>query len=133
MKKILLFFIVFTIVYSTSNAALLQAQSSNVIKHDNIGQLLEVRANIAQKSRTIPGYRVQIIQDNNRELVREQKAALLKMFPDIRAYETYDAPFFKLRLGDFKDRFEAYRVFYEAKKEFKRSFIVQDKINISEL
>ena len=33
------------------------------------------------------------------------------MYPELKVYEQYEAPFFKIRVGDFTNRFDAYRVF----------------------
>ena len=124
-----------TIINGNTNE--LMAQNSygqvNITTSPQIDILMDVRRNANSKSSTISGFRVQIIQDTKRDLVREQKTELLQYFPNIRAYETYNAPFYKLRLGDFKDRYDAYRVYKEVKKNFKRAFIVPAQVNLSEL
>ena len=81
----------------------------------------------------VPGYRVQVLQDNKREVVREEKTKLLSMYPDLKIYETYDAPFFKLRIGDFQNRFEAFKVFKRIKQDFSRAFIVPDRVFLREV
>ncbi|MGB1205896.1 MAG: SPOR domain-containing protein [Chitinophagales bacterium] len=105
----------------------------NISADPKIEQLIDVHKSVNSRTTKTKGFRVQIIQDSNRDLVREKKIELLGLYPNMRAYETYEAPFYKLRLGDFTDRYDAYRVFKEVKNTFKRAFIVPDKVNISEL
>ena len=116
-----------------SQFAFAQYGSVNISADPKIEQLIDVHKSVNSRNSKTKGYRVQIIQDSNRDLVREKKIELLGLYPNLRAYETYEAPFYKLRLGDFKDRYDAYRVFKNVKGTFKRAFIVQDKINVSEL
>ena len=125
--------IILLVCCSLSQFAFAQYGSVNISADPKIEQLIDVHKSVNSRNSKTKGYRVQIIQDSNRDLVREKKIELLGLYPNLRAYETYEAPFYKLRLGDFKDRYDAYRVFKNVKGTFKRAFIVQDKINVSEL
>lgn len=89
-----------------------------------------VEAHIKQNARKegISGYRVQIIQDSDRTVVREEKTRFLEVYPDVLVYETYEAPFFKLRVGDFSNRLTAYGFYQAIKESFKRSLVVPEKI-----
>ncbi|QQS29785.1 MAG: SPOR domain-containing protein [Sphingobacteriales bacterium] len=131
------FYLILTLLFSP----LLFAQQTyytspgiiSILPNHQVNMLIEAHKNANAKKHTTQGFRVQIIQDSSREAVRQQKAALLKKFPQLRAYEVYDQPFFKLRVGDYLHRFEAFKVMHDLKSTFPASFIVQDKVNISEL
>jgi hypothetical protein len=50
------------------------------------------------------GWRIQVLNTNNRELANKTKADLLMRFPMHKSYLMYQTPFFKVRIGNFKDR-----------------------------
>lgn len=104
-----------------------------VIDNPQISQLVQAHINQNMRTTTVKGYRIQIIQNTNRDQVRTEKTKLLTHYSHVRAYETYDSPFFRLRVGDFKTRFDAYKVFAEIKDMFGNAFIVPDEVNVSEL
>ncbi len=57
------------------------------------------------------GFRVQIYSSNRSQEAKasafETEKSFLEVFPDARAYVTYTAPFWKVRVGDFSTYFEA--------------------------
>ncbi|WPQ63224.1 SPOR domain-containing protein [Chitinophaga sancti] len=57
--------------------------------------------------RNQPGFRVQVISTNKRNEATEIKAKVMQLYPDYRTYLDYQAPYFKVRIGDFKTRDEA--------------------------
>ena len=57
--------------------------------------------------RNQPGFRVQVISTNKRNEATEMKAKVMQLYPDYRTYLDYQAPYFKVRVGDFKNRDEA--------------------------
>jgi hypothetical protein len=57
--------------------------------------------------RTAPGYRIMVISSNNRNKVTEAKTIMYREFPELKAYMMYQAPFFRLKVGNFRDRANA--------------------------
>ncbi|OWY22171.1 SPOR domain-containing protein [Sphingobacteriales bacterium UPWRP_1] len=110
-----------------------QTGQITIAPNPQVALLLEVHKNANAKKISLPGFRVQIIQDGSREEIRKQKAVLLQKFTGVRAYEVYEQPFFKLRAGDFTNRFEAHKLLSDLKSVFPLAFIVPDKINPAEL
>lgn len=98
-----------------------------------IESLLQMHTQYNQRNPQTRGLRVQIIQNTDRQLVTKEKSRFLRMYPDIRIYENYEQPFFQLRVGDFENRFDAYRVHQLLKPDFTGAFIVPDMVNVSEL
>lgn len=86
----------------------------------------------------MPGFRAQVFSGNNQRKSKEealQKEKLIKeMYPDLPTYITYTAPFWKLRVGDFRSREEAYSLMRELKESFpefaKEMYIVKDEVKI---
>jgi hypothetical protein len=80
----------------------------------------------------INGYRIKIHFGSDKTKAKEVKAKFIAKFPNIPAYEKYDQPNFNIRVGDFRTKLEAYKVFKEIQVEFPSSFIVSDEIEFPE-
>lgn len=65
------------------------------------------------KKQTIPGFRIRIFlannQDNGRQRAYETKARFITAYPDIEAYVIYETPDWKVLVGDFRSRSDAFR------------------------
>src|SRR3954471_3148783 len=53
------------------------------------------------------GYRLQVLNTQSREQAYKLKAELLQHFPEQKSYVLYQAPYFKIRFGNFTDKAEA--------------------------
>lgn len=89
------------------------------------------------KKRSV-GYRIQAYSDNNFKTAKSNAQARAKSiamkFPQYRSYITYNAPTWRLRIGDFQNQQEAKAAIASLKRAFP-SFaheftLVRDKINI---
>ena len=49
--------------------------------------------------------------------------------PGIAAYRSYENPFFKVTVGDFRTRSEAMQLLTSIKSEFPKAFLVKENIN----
>ncbi len=83
------------------------------------------------------GFRIQIYASSNRNAREESnkaRADFINKFPDIVSYPIYQDPgYFKIRVGDFRTRTEATKLFLIISKEFPDSYIVPDIINFPDL
>ena len=53
------------------------------------------------------GFRLLVLSSNDREKVMSVRAKLLQQFPDQKVYMTFQAPFIKLKFGNFVEKAEA--------------------------
>jgi hypothetical protein len=60
-----------------------------------------------ENNRTGPGYRVLVINTNDRKKALDVKSRLMSDFPDHKTYLIYQSPYFKIQIGNFRDRKEA--------------------------
>lgn len=104
------------------------------IQDSRIGELMNKKVLINEKKDAkVKGYRVQIHFGSDREKAKEIKAKFLQAFNSAMAYEKYEQPNFKIRVGDFRTRTEAFKFLKEISPDFPSSFIVQDEIELKEL
>lgn len=100
-----------------------------VIKDNRIDEMIQTY----KSSYTLSGYRIQIFSDNKKQPSRDEKARFLSSFNSVKAHEVYQQPFFKIRVGDFRTKLEAYKFQKEIMAQFPNSFIVKDEIEIDQL
>jgi hypothetical protein len=83
------------------------------------------------------GFRIQIYSSSNRNAREESnkaRAVFISKFPDIVSYPLYAEPgYFKIRVGDFRTKTEATRLFILVSKEFPNAYLVPDIINFPDL
>ncbi len=78
------------------------------------------------------GFRVMVLNTNNRDLAYKTRADILRYFPNQGVYLSYQAPYFKLKAGDFVKREDAEKFRKELSKYFSESlFVVSDIVKIS--
>jgi hypothetical protein len=83
------------------------------------------------------GFRIQIFSSSNRNAREESnkaRAAFISKFPDIASEQLYSAPgYFKIRVGNFRTKTEATKLFLLISKEFPDAYLVPDIINFPDL
>jgi hypothetical protein len=60
----------------------------------------------------------------------EIKSKFTSSYSNIPAYFDYQQPYFKIRVGNFRTKLEAYRLLQEILLDFPGAFIVQDDIEL---
>ena len=84
------------------------------------------------------GYRIQAFSDNNTATAKataQQRARAIAMkFPQYRSYISYNAPSWRLRIGDFQKQEDAQKALQRVRAAFpaygREMIIVRDKINV---
>ena len=82
------------------------------------------------------GFKIQAFVGNNQNISREEaeerQRLIRQTFPDQQALVTYDSPSWRLRVGNFVDRYQAEQFMIELKNAFpsfaKEMYVVSDKI-----
>lgn len=122
-SKSILFFM-FLGSFSTS----LKAQ--NTPNDELVKDLVERHKRIGLLKQTTSGYRIQLYFGSERSKASEIKTDFSTNFSSTPAYLLYQQPNFKIRVGDFKTRMEAYAFLESIKEFYTTSFIVPDDIKL---
>ncbi len=99
-----------------------------VIQSPQIDSLIQHHISYNAQKTTQLGYRVQVYFGNQRAKANDAKADFLMKYPDEDVYLIYQQPNYKVRVGDFKTRLEAYRFYRKIHPDFGSTFIVRDEI-----
>ena len=88
--------------------------SNTVVVHKDprIDLLVNKQAQINEETsrdsrKTGKGYRLMIISTNNRDEAIAAKTKVYTYFPELKAYLWHQAPYYKVKAGNFKERREA--------------------------
>lgn len=128
----------FILFVFASHLSYAQIDSATVTVHKDprldllVNKQIEINEVTTRNSRRYaPGYRILVISSNNRNNVIEAKTKMYQEFPELSAYMMYQAPFFRLKVGNFKDRAEAEVYLADIQRLFDRGvYIVPDTIEI---
>ena len=112
--------------------------SNTVIAHKDprldllIKKQAEINEEISRNARkNTKGFRLLVINTNNREEAISAKTKVYSHFPELKAYLIYQSPYFRLKVGNFKEREDAEDYQKKLKKYFPKGvFIMNDTIEM---
>ena len=85
-----------------------------------------------ESRRFVQGYRILVLNTNDRNKATDAKTKMYQEFPDLKTYLQWQPPFFKLKVGDFKTRTEADEWLEEIKRVFPTGvYVVRDIIEVN--
>jgi hypothetical protein len=117
--------------------ALAQTESeTNLIEPMNQQQRLDSLIGLQKKLNTlnssIPGYRVQIFFESgnySKAKAMEVKDEFEAKFQDYKAYVSFNEPYYRVRVGDFRTKIEAKGFLKRIVKLYSNAFEVKDMIS----
>ena len=110
--------------------------SITIHKDPRIDLLVKKQAQINEETsresrRMGKGYRLLVVNTNKRDEAVAAKTKVYTYFPELKSYLIYQSPFYKLKVGNFKERKEAEEYLDRLKKYFPQGvFIMNDTIEL---
>lgn len=95
----------------------------------SLDSLVRYSAQSNANQTTLDGFRIQIYSGSgvtSKNDAAETQARFMKMHPEEKAYIIYNAPFWRVRVGDYRTRSEALRLLNKLGGSFSGSYIVRD-------
>ena len=108
------------------------AQNDNVSYHVDrkVTELTDLYKAYNKSNDLTDGYRIQVSFSNDRQEAYNNKSKLYKELPDDKCYVEYEEPYYKLRVGDYATRMEAYDKLRDILSKFPGAFVVRAKVRI---
>lgn len=108
----------------------------NVYQDESIRRLLDtyIIANAARPG--MQGFRVRIYFDlgqQSRTTSLDEQTKFMETMPGINVYRTFDSPYYKVSVGDFRTRDEALKLLKLIEKQYPKAFIVSEWIHFPQL
>ncbi len=104
-----------------------------LISDPKLDSLVSKNIEINKSQQTIDGYRIQLFSGSERNNANALRTRFKTDYPDENVYLIYQQPYFKLRVGDYRNLIEAQEMYLQLQKTFDQLLIVPDKINLPKL
>ena len=103
--------------------------SVKIIKDPRLDMLIKKQAELnrevyLQNARNAQGFRVLVINTNDRNKAIEIKSRLMRDFPEHKTYFFYQSPYFKVQIGNFKDQKEAETLRKQIARQYPEGVVV---------
>ena len=129
---------VFLIVAFLLSVKAFSQDTSAVVVHKDpridllVKKQVQINEETSREARRIgKGYRLLVINTNKRDEATAAKTTVYTFFPELKSYLIYQSPYFKLKVGNFKDKKEAEDYQQRLQKYFPRGvFIMNDTIEL---
>ena len=102
-----------------------------IVQDEKIVQLADQYMKMSINNPEVEGYRVQIFFDsgsNSKNKAASIKADFEAVHPEVKSYLSYNEPYFRVRVGDFRTLTEAVGFQKKIAADFQNSFPVKDNI-----
>lgn len=140
MKAIFLISVIIVSVNSFGQDTTLKKQvdTNAVVIHKDpridllVQKQIQINEETSRDARRIgKGYRLLVINTTKKDEAVEAKTKVYTYFPELKTYLVYQSPYFKLKVGNFKDRKEAEDYQKKFQKYFSKGvFIMNDTIEV---
>lgn len=137
-KNIIMYKILFVALLFIARPGLAQTDSGSVIvmKDPRVDSLVQKQIEINDLTtrdarRNVPGFRIQVINSPDRNKVYAAKVKIYEQYPDLKPYLLYQAPNYKLKVGNFKTQEEAELAMQQLSRLFPSGlYVIRDIIEI---
>ena len=103
---------------------------SNFDVTEQLDQYLDSLASRDLKSNRIAGYRILLYSGNERDEATKAREQAYRVFQKADLYTKYQAPTFKVSLGDFYERLDAYIALKKLEGVFPQAVVIQEIVNL---
>lgn len=108
----------------------------SIISQTNTETLIEKHIQVNQKAKGVPGYRIQVYFGSGNDAKNQAnkiRTDLRNAYPSFEAYLSYQEPFFKVKIGDFRTKLEAYKLFKIIQQSYPSAYIIEDIVSYENL
>lgn len=125
------------VVLVNSNMAQETYQNNSVVVSDTrIDSLVSLHIEHNEKYPVFQGYRIQILKASGNDaltLTEEAKTVFMDKYTDANVYLTFDEPYYRVRVGDFRTRLEAEKYLKKISRKYPGAWVIQDYIKFPKI
>jgi hypothetical protein len=137
-KYSIMYKIVFVVLLFVAREGMAQTDTSGVVvnRDPRLDSLVQKQIEINELTtrearRSVAGFRIQVMNSPDRNKVYAAKVKVYEEFPDLKPYLLYQAPNYKLKVGNFKTQEEAEQAMQQLSRLFPSGlFVIRDIIEI---
>lgn len=128
MKKIFILILLGTIILNVN--AQKRRGAIQIVGDRKVTDLVNTHVEFNERVKTIPGFRIQIASEtgsNSKAKAFSVKEKFLQDYPEISAYLVFDEPNFKVKVGDFITKLDAFVFMQKIKSQYPCT-IIKDNV-----
>ena len=134
MKELFFLFIILPFLsVAQTDTTLSEDGSITSINEEGINTLVKKYEDILIARNGVNGWRVQIMFKTKKEEIQQLKISFIELYPKIPAYLKYEAPYYRVRVGNCRTKLEAIKIKQKISKDFPGAYPVPEIINFSRL
>ena len=114
------------IIFSKNLLAQTNFDKSNFFFEKKIDSLIYKYKNINSSKNGINAYRIQIHFASKKSEINKMKLKFIEQYDEIPIYLSYTSPYYKLRVGNFRTKYEAEKMKNKLVSSFPGSYIVKE-------
>jgi hypothetical protein len=103
--------------------------SVRISQDPNIRNMVNLHLTQQKKMNGIRGYRICIYLDSGQEANKkadQERSEFISRYEDIKSYKKFEYPYFKVYVGDFRTKSEAWRLLKLMEHDYPDAFIRED-------
>ena len=97
-------------------------------------QVLAIIDSLVKKNENInktKGYRISVYNGTNKDELKKAKEYIYSLYPNINIISEYKQPQYKMRIGDFITRYDAFEVLAKINTRYPDALIIPEVVNIN--
>tara|TARA_B100001758_G_scaffold18753_1_gene13292 strand:+ start:1044 stop:1445 length:402 start_codon:yes stop_codon:yes gene_type:complete len=98
---------------------------------EGLDSLIIKNQNIINKKDGILGWRVQLTFKSTKDEIKKTRVNFIKLYPEIPTYLTYDPPYYRICVGNFRTKNEALKLNNFIRRNYIEAYPVQKIIPLS--
>lgn len=105
---------------------------SPLSQEQRFDSLLMLHKQLNMMNSTVPGYRLQIYFESgnySKSKAIETKDAFESKYPNFKAYISFNEPYYRVRVGDFRTKIEAIGFLKKLLRKYPNAFEIEDMIS----
>ncbi|MDR2907039.1 MAG: SPOR domain-containing protein [Bacteroidales bacterium] len=88
------------------------------------------------RAASVNGFRINIFSqsgNNSRSAALVAQTAFTEKFPELKSYISFEEPYFKVKIGNFRTRLEASAALEQLKDHYPQAYVVRDALDVKDL
>ena len=109
------------------------SQDINIKYESGLDSLIKKNNKVLKSQDGLLGWRVQLTFKSTKEEIKETRSEFIKLYPEIPTYLSYESPYYRISVGNFRTKNEALKLNNFIRKNYVEAYPVKKIIKISEL
>ena len=105
----------------------------SINESSSITSLMNSYQSVNESETMVKGWRIQIITTSDRREMETARTKFRRLFPEIKSTWIHESPYYKVKVGAYRNKMELQSLLRQLKKEFRGVIPVVEKIRKKDL